>query len=53
VVQKQTEAIQRQAAVSAFVKRLQREQDLLRAEKERRLKVRLPGHGSVIVQAMI
>ncbi|GIL86182.1 hypothetical protein Vretifemale_14565, partial [Volvox reticuliferus] len=38
VAQKQTEAMQRQAAVTAFVKRLQREQDLLRAEKERRLK---------------
>ncbi|GLC67393.1 hypothetical protein PLESTF_000551400 [Pleodorina starrii] len=38
VAQKQTEAIQRQAAVSAFVKRLQREQDVLRTEKDRRLK---------------
>ncbi|EFJ46101.1 hypothetical protein VOLCADRAFT_105672 [Volvox carteri f. nagariensis] len=38
VAQKQTEVIQRQAAVSAYVKRLQREQDRLRAEKERRLK---------------
>lgn len=41
VAQKQTEAQQRQAAVSAFVHRLQREQDAIRGEKERRLKVRL------------
>ncbi|KAG2447275.1 hypothetical protein HYH02_007605 [Chlamydomonas schloesseri] len=51
VASKQTEAIQRQQAVTNFVHRLQKEQDAVRAEKDRRLQAEKEALAAQVAEA--